>query len=209
MKKTSTVLLATVAGVCAMLVLDRLHAQPEPATPKAVPKAAPTRVGVCDVVAILTKYKRVHDVRKQFEARQVEIKAQQKAKGKEIDNELKFLRDEFKPGTPDYEKQLAKIREKTIQMKVWEDVQAEVNRRNQYMATRALQQEVLAEVRSEAKLRSIDIVLHNPLTPEPPASGRAPDPLRIHALLYASKETDLTDIVLKKLNDKYEKNPGK
>ena len=205
MKKRSTILLAIVSGACAMLVMDRLNAQPEPAAPK----AAPTRVAVCDVMAILGKYDRVLDVRKAFEARLKEIEVQEKAMTKEIESDRKFLRDEFKHGTPEYEKQLAKIRDKTIRLRVWQEVQAQGNKREQYMTTLALQKEVFAAVGDEARLRGVDIVLHNPLTPEPAGTRTARDPLRIHALLYAAKGTDLTDVVLKKLNDKYKKNAGK
>jgi len=205
MTRKPMILLAVVSGVCATLVIDRLNAQPEPAAVQ----AAATRVAVCDVVAILGKYERVKDVRKTFEARVAEIEAQRKAKNKQIDSDRKFLRDEFEPGTPAYEKQLTKIREETIRLRVWEEMQAQANKREQYLTTLRLQKEVLAQVGVEAKARGIDIVLHNPLTPEPAGTRTARDPLRIHALLYATKETDLTEIVLKKLNDQYAKARGK
>ena len=208
MKKRSTILLAIVSASCALFVMDRLQAQPESAK-SAKAKARPTSVGVADVVEILAKYQRVQDVRKTFESRTKDLKAKRDALTKDIESDKKFLRDEFKPNTPDYEKQFTKIREKLIRLKIWEEVQAGQNDRDQYVATLGLQKEVLAAISEEAKLRGLDLVLHNPISQDRGGTSGARAALKIHALLYATEEIDLTDMVLKKLNDKYKKRAGK
>ena len=205
MKKKSTILLAVVSAACAVLVMDRLQAQPQPAAPK----AKPTRVAVADVVAILDRFKRVGDVREKFKIRVAKIKAKREDMAKDIRSDQKFLRDEFKPNTPEHEMQLAKIRSKMIQLKVWEEVQAAANDREQYVTTLGLHEEVLGAISAEAKLRGIDIVLHNPVTQERAAASDTRKSLKIHSLLYAAAETDLTETVLKKLNDRYKKQADK
>lgn len=205
MKKTPMVLLGVACAVCALLAMDRLHARGAPPAPK----AAPMSVGVCDVVTILTQYERVIDVKAKFNARGADILALQKLKTKDIESARKFLRDEFKPDTPDYEKQLAKIREMMIELEVWEKIQAGANRRDEYVTTLALHKEVIAAVGDEAVRRGLDLVLHSRDALQPAATADAPDRLRIQPVLYAAERVDVTGEVLKKLNDDYKKRKDK
>lgn len=199
MKKTPIVLLAVVSALCAMLVMDRLHAEGEPSAAK----AAPGRIGVCNVVSVLSQYERLRDVKREFAARGAKLKAHQDLKMKEIKDARKFLRDEFKPGTDGYEKQLSKIRRMSVELKVWEEMQDGQNRREEYLTTYKLHKEVIDMIIVEAKLRGLDLVLHNPAALRPAANANEPDLVRVQTVLYAAEKIDLTSTVLEKVNDAY------
>ena len=206
MKRTPILLLAVVLTVCALLVIDRLEAQGG----MGAKVAQPTRVGVCDVVTIFNKSLRAAALNKQFETLHVDLKAEREVKAKKIDAAQLSLADEVKPGTDDYEKKLAGIREMMIKLKVWEEVQNGEIKRKRYVLTRQLHTEIVAAIAVEAKMRGMEIVLHQPLASEPDASLRDMlDRVRSPQVLYAAKSMDLTDAVLKMVNDRFKKQEGK
>ncbi len=202
MKKTSLLLLAVTVTVCGLLIIDRLEAQNK----LGAGIAQPTRVGVCDVVTIFNKSLRAASLNDQFEARHTEFETQRETKAKRIEAARQALADEVKPGTKDYETQLAKIRKMMIELKVWEEVQNAGIKRDRYVLTRQLHNEIVAAIEVEAKMRGMEIVLHQPLASAPDASLRDMlDRVRSPQVLYAAKSMDLTDAVLKMVNDRFKK----
>jgi len=198
MKKTPTILLIAVSALCAVVVLNCLQAQP--AAP--VAKAAPTRVAICDVVEVFNTCKRTKALHAEFEARSKETRDKAEARGKQIENAQKGLIDDFKQGTPLYEKEVNRIQEEIIKLRVWEEVQAATMKRDRYVLTLALHRNILNAIKAEAKLRGIDLVVHDTT---PPASDPSIRELfeRIHSqtVLYYREELDLTATVLKRIDD--------
>ena len=97
-----------------------------------------------------------------------------------------------------------------IYWKVWEEVQNGEIKRKRYVLTRQLHTEIVAAIAVEAKMRGMEIVLHQPLASEPDASLRDMlDRVRSPQVLYAAKSMDLTDAVLKMVNDRFKKQEGK
>jgi len=202
MRKTPTILLIVVSALCAMLALDRLEAQPE----GPVAKAAPSRVGICDVVTIFNTSKRAADLNVKFEARTQDAKAQAEAKAKQIEIAQKALVDDFKPGTPDYKKRVDEIQEMIIKLRVWEEMRDAAIKRDRYVLTRAMHKQILDAIEVEAKSRGIDVVVHRTLQPPAdPSIRELLDRIRTQQVLYARDELDLTSAVLKKVNDAYAK----
>ena len=206
MKRTPILILAVVLTVCALLVIDRLEAQGS----AGAKVAQPTRVGVCDVVTIFNKSLRASALNTRFETRGAELEKEREVKTKMIDAAQKALADECKPGTEAYENRLSTIRKMLIKLKVWEEVQNAAVKRDRYVLTRALHNEIVAAIEVEAKMRGMEIVLHQPLATAPDASLRDMlDRVRSPQVLYSAKSMDLTAAVLKLINDRYLKNTEK
>ena len=198
------ILLMVGAGVLAAAALLSQSVAQTPARAA----ARPTRVGVCDVVAVFNGYRRAKDLSAEFDKKTRQIQAE----GQKRDNAITQLQerlDSLVPGSKEYDARLAELWQKSGDATVWLDVEKRKIVRQRVLLTQQMYKEVLHAIAETAKQRGFDIVIHRDSGQL--ASQNSVELLNKIALrkcLYASPETDLTQAALKRVNEIYSKRPG-
>lgn len=204
MKRFGILLMVGAGALAAVALLSQSVAQ----TPARVVAARPTRVGVCDVVAVFNGYRRAKDLSAEFDkkTRQIQVEGQKR------DNAIKQLQerlDSLVPGSKEYDARLAELWQRSGEATVWLDVEKRKIVRQRVLLTQQMYKEVLDAIAETAKQRGFDIVIHR--DGGQIASQNSVELLNKIALrkcLYASPDTDLTQAALERVNETYSKRPG-
>jgi Skp family chaperone for outer membrane proteins len=203
MRMTQSIRLALASFALAAIAL----AQPATAQDAAV------RVAVANPSKILSMMLETADLKKADAGEVQKLREQEEAKGKEI-QAMKEQRDKFsKRGTPDYEKQTSDLIQKSVDARVWAEVQqAHLTRRNKE-ELRNLYNKIQAAVAQIAQERKLDLVLTDfggdipedldPITPE-----RLQQIIQQKSVLFAGKNADISDDVIARLNAAYKAGAG-
>jgi len=195
MKKIHLVLLsATLMG--AAMLLNQSFAQEKPAP-------GPTRTAVCDVVAVFKSYDRAKDLTNKLKTRLDEIKAESDDRAKKIEK-IKLTLDELKAGSKEYDAQLDKMTQLTIERDAWLTFQDELAKRENLRFTKDMYQEVLAASEKVAKERGFQLVLFREASDQPVRTlDELLQQMARRKVLYSDPSLDITESVLRQLNQDY------
>ena len=206
MKKLHWILLVALGTMIATFALNPTLAQEKPAAPTATsaPAAAqPTKSAVCDLFVILKNYDRGNDLKKELKARVDKITAEGDKRGKEI-TKIQDTLEELKPGSKEYDAQLNKMTQLTIDRQAFLNYQDELAKRETYRYTKEVYQDVLDAIEKVAKERGYQLVLFKE---SPNLVSRTYDELleqiSRRKVLYSDPSLDITDDVLKRINRDY------
>jgi Skp family chaperone for outer membrane proteins len=199
MKKPYWILLTALGTLIAAAALNPTLAQEKPA-PAA---AAPAKTAVCDLFIILKNYDRGNDLKKELKDRMDKITAEGDKRGKEI-TKIQDTLEELKPGSKEYDAQLNKMTQLTIDRQAFLNYQDELAKRETFRYTKDVYQDVLDAVEKVAKERGYQLVLFKE---SPNLTSRNYDELleqmARRKVLYSDASLDITDDVLKRLNRDY------
>jgi Skp family chaperone for outer membrane proteins len=182
------------------------------ARPAAAQDAA-TRIAIANPSKILSQMQETADLKKADAGEVQKLQDQEKAKAQEI-QAMKEQRDKFsKKGTPDFDKQTNDLIQKSVDARVWAEVQqSHLTRRNKE-ELRTLYNKIQTAVAQIAQERKIDLVLTDfggdipedldPVTPE-----RLQQLIQQKSVLFAGKNADISDDVIARLNAAYKAGAG-
>lgn len=197
MKKCTAFTLVVAALLLGGLVLNDSIAQPRASKPSA------RRIAVCNVFTIYQNYQKAKDnlarLNQQKKTIQAEVQARMK-KAQEIADTLKS--GLIKKGSKAYEQQVQEMMRIQLETQAWEKLQTQLAMRRHQTMTREMDDEIMAAVSKVAGEYGVDVVM----TPDATADEEEADVLqRIgrRTILYWSDRVDMTDAVLKRLNDTY------
>jgi Skp family chaperone for outer membrane proteins len=199
MKKLHWILLIALGTLIATVALNPTLAQ-EKSAPAA---AAPARTAVCDLFIILKNYDRGNDLKKELKTRIDKITAEGDKRGKEI-TKIQDTLEELKPGSKEYDAQLNKMTQLTIDRQAFLNYQDELAKRETFRYTKEVYQDVLDAVDKVAKERGYQLVLFKESAN---LTSRTYDELleqiARRKVLYSDSSLEITDDVLKRLNRDY------
>lgn len=183
------------------------------ARPAAAQEAGAVHVAVANPSKILSALQETADLKKSEQGELSKLRDQEQAKAKEI-QDLREQRDKFsKKGTADYEKQTADLVQKSVDARVWAEVeQAKLTRRNKEQ-TKSLYEKIQSAVAQVAQERKIDLVLADfgrdlpddldDITPD-----RLQQMIAQRSVLFANKGVDISEDVIARLNAAYKAGAG-
>ena len=198
MKNARLLLLVGILAVGGTLVLNKTLAAPDAPAPP-----ADMRVGVCDIMKLLTKSDHAARLTQDLENRTKGFQAEGKRRSKDIEDGKEMLK-ELKQGTDDYKAQYEKIREMMLDLEAWEIGQDVRLKRDQIGLTRAMYVEVLTAVAAVAKEKDLDVVLYRSRLGM--GTNNVRDLIRnieARKIVYHRKSVDITQAILDRLNADY------
>jgi Skp family chaperone for outer membrane proteins len=164
---------------------------------------APTRVAVVDIVKAFNDYNRTKDINEKLNKEQVELQNQRKAKVDRIEA-LKAQIDNLHPDSKDYYQREKELLELSIELKNFTDIKAESIKREFRVMTEDIYNEMLKTIETVAKESGYDMVLYlDKMEIHGDSFPALLEKIRERKVLYAAKQTDITDSVLDLLNQNF------
>ncbi len=197
MKAARVYVLVIAALLGGAVLLDRSFAQP-PST-----AAGPTKVAVCDVVKVFNNYNRAKDLTATLNDKRETVKAEAEKRLQAI-NTIGMELEELVRGSKEYERRFNDVQRLTIERTAWLQYQEALVMRDHHRLTKEMYQETIKMVGLIAQERGVQIVLSR--MSEDFQSENTPQLLQQierRKVLYAADSVDLTDTVLKRLNEAY------
>jgi len=173
------------------------------------PAAAALKVGVVDIVSVTNNYDRTKDANTDIQVEQANFKAAADPKVKALED-VRLKRDGFNKGTKEWQQLDDQVLKTQAELSTWMQIERiKIERRHQEVLLDMYRQMTDAVSRI-AKAKSIDLVFTTAFL-EPPqidvdkAIGLQDLQKRIvgQRVLYPTAVTDITQDVLKILNDEY------
>ncbi|MFP4052794.1 MAG: OmpH family outer membrane protein [Phycisphaerae bacterium] len=168
----------------------------------------PTKVAVCNVFTVFQNYQKAKDSLSRLEEKKKTIEAEvaeRMKKAQSISDSLKS--GLIKKGTKTYEEQLSQMLRIQLEAEAWQKLQTQLAMRQHSRLTDEMDKEIHAVVSRVAADLDIEVVM----TPDATADTDEADILQKinrRTLLYWSDNVDITDEVLKRLNDAYKERNG-
>lgn len=163
-------------------------------------------VAVCDLAKIYTEYDRAKDNLAGLKERRQKIQDEVRKRGAEIEKIREALPG-LVQGSDAYEAEFQKMISLQTMTPAWQKMQMQLAMRDHEVATQKMDEEVMAMVRKIAGQQGIDLVL----TPDPRGEDPSADivqKVNRRQILYYSDAVDITETVLKKLNQEYRNSEG-
>jgi len=199
MKVYRIYLLISVALVCGAFAWSQA------VPPGAGQGGAGPSVAVCDITQLFNNYQRAKDLSGQFEQRRTTLRLENDNRGKELDKAKAEL-DGYKLGSEAYEKKFNEIQKLTLDRKSWLEYQETVVMRDHHRLTREMYDEVTKMIGRLAKDRNIRLVLFRERDQiESDNTPQLLNQIERRKVLYADDGIDITDQVLGRLNEAYQK----
>lgn len=163
----------------------------------------PSRVAVLRLADVLTKYNKLNAHRMRVAADQ-ELYKVEVNKRKEITDELSKQLKELKPGTEDYRNLDEQLWKEAYESKAYIDVMQGKLERARLEGLAESYQDVVAEVKAFAEENGIDMVQITGDVPLDMARNlqELEQIMNGKRIIYSSAAIDITDPILKRLNDK-------
>ena len=190
-----TVLLAAIGA----LLLNQAFAQNN-ATTSTLPAA---KVATCDVIDLLNSYQRVADAKRDFDQRGRDLNAELETRQKAIEaiqSELKGLNETSK----EYQQRFDEMTKLQVDLLAWKQFQEQLVKRERHRLFADMYNQALDAVEAVAKEQGADIVLlKEPRNIKSDTETELLQQISQRKVLYATGSIDLTDVVLKRLNETY------
>jgi Skp family chaperone for outer membrane proteins len=197
MKAARVYVLVIAALLGGAVLLGRSFAQPPS------PAAGPTKVAVCDVVKVFNNYNRAKDLTANLNEKRETVKAEAEKRLQAI-NTIGMEIEELIQGSKEYERRFNDVQRLTIERTAWLQYQEALVMRDHHRLTKEMYEEIIKMVGLIAREQGVQIVLSR--MGEDLQSENTPQLLQQierRKVLYATDSVDLTDTVLKRLNEAY------
>jgi Skp family chaperone for outer membrane proteins len=195
------VILALILGAAA---LRHTEAQVAPTA------TGPTKVAVCDIVKVLSEYKRAKDLADELNERTDKFKSEGKKRGEALE-QLKMEMGGYTVGSKQHDKAMEKLRRGIIDMEIWSRMEKESLLRDHLRLTKEMFKQIKVTISEVAKEQNIDLVVQ---LEGGEIGGRDVTELiaqidRRKVLYVNRKKIDITAAVLQKINEAYIAQPKK
>lgn len=166
------------------------------------------KIGVVKIAQVFEGYQMTRDLEDRFDGRRRAITDEAENRRKAMDNRRAAL-EAFDPASKDYAERREELRQAAVEYKVWLEVE-EQRLKEEHMAwLRLIYEDVCAAAAAEAQARGIDLVVTcDDLSEDVPDSVALRQEILLKKVLYFSGRIDLTESVLRRLNENYEKKGG-
>lgn len=166
------------------------------------------RIGVVKIAQVFEGYRMTRDLEDRFDARRRAIGDEAESRRKAMDNRRAAL-EAFDPASRDYAERREELRRSAFEYKVWLEME-EQRLKEEHMAwLRMIYEDVCGAVAEAAQARGIDLVLTcDDLSEDVPDSVALRQEILLKKVLYFSERIDLTESVLRRLNESYEEKGG-
>ena len=191
-------LVAAALAIGAAAVLSEALAQGRTAA-----AAKPTRVGVCDIVAVFNGNDKANDLREMLEKKRKAIQAEDEKRAKAIQASQEELAA-YKKGSGQYEKMLNEIQRLSYERKAWLEFQNAMILREYQRLTREMYDEILQVIAQVARQGGIDVVIYTER--DMPSTDDRRELLSMierRKVLFAADDVDITSATLAALNKAY------
>lgn len=169
----------------------------------AKPPGPATRVAACDIASVFNRYQRATDLSNEFNERRDRIKAQDEAKGKEMDQVEKMLK-ELKPDSKQYQEQSAALEKLNIERTVWRKMQEQAVIKDHRDLTEHMYQEITNVIAQIAKDQGYDLVLYRDAAEmASETTSELLGKIAQRKVLYCDPSLDVTETVLQRVNAAY------
>jgi Skp family chaperone for outer membrane proteins len=167
---------------------------------------APARVGVVDVPAVSERYLKTTELENHFELRRVKLSEQPDALREKIDRTARSLREEFKPGTNEFQERSKQLAMLEAELQWFVEEQGRQIEQELAGSLRLIFDDIRDVVGELAEQKGIDVVLAADRIPEgaPATTTQARQQIILQKVLYWRPSVDLTDDVVARLNARFE-----
>ncbi len=198
MKGSKRLILAVVVLLGGAVWLGRSFAQ------NTVISAGPTRVAVCDVVQLFNNYQRAKDAGEKLNEGREAIRVENQKRIEAIEN-LRAQLGGLLEGSPEHEQKLNDVQLQEIQRQAWLKFEDTRLMREHHTMTKDMYNELREAVSQVAQEHGFTLVLYHMRGElESTETPQLLQQIQQRKVLYVAKDVDLTDIVLKRLNDNYQ-----
>ena len=160
-------------------------------------------VAVCDIVDVFNNYQRAKDETAKLNERRQQIRAEMQKREKALDA-LKTECDSYKKGSKKYQEMSDQIVWQALQNETWLRYQDRLALSNHHDLTKEMYQEIKAVIAVVAKQRGVLVVLQRePETLETKNTAELLRQIYGRKVLYSAEELDITETVLRSLNQEY------
>jgi len=168
-----------------------------------------TAVAVCDVVAVFNNYDRLSDLNHDLDTRLKKIAKEIEARASVIRDKEEMLKG-IAEGSREYEKQLQEVQRLKIELQAWGQYQETLVARDRHRLTTDMYDQILDTVDVVSKEQGFKIVLFRETRDTSTKSFQELlAQMSNRKILYSDPSIDLTERVLARLNDQYEKSKGR
>lgn len=168
-----------------------------------------TKAAAVDLVVIFNEFQQTKDLNDLLTKRGEDLRKEVQEKRKALDTKAKEL-EAFKQDSPDYAKRFNEQMKAEIEFTAWGNfMQAQVEAEHRVWLRRTYRQvvDVVGQIATE---RGIDIVFYSDA---PTIEGESVDSMRNNIrqrkMVWSSRQVDITEQVLQRLNRDYEKQGGR
>lgn len=167
-------------------------------------KQGPSKVAVCDIRRVVVEYRKFVDLKDNITKQQKAAEAELEKRRATI-NGLIDQRKDLKRGSADDKKLDDMVLEKSVEAQAYGELTRNRLERQQYEGLRDCYQDVLSAVDAYAKQNGIDVVFstRDVKIDEAKNSQDLETLIAAKYVLFNDAGVDITDDVLKKLNDSY------
>ncbi len=173
----------------------------QPAAPAVVPV---TRVAVCDVGKVLNGNERRAELLAQYHQKRTAANEEDKKRLAEIETIQKALKQNLKPNTKEYDQQLQKLQQLSIQRKVWREYEEWQFAREHRQLMEHMYGEILDAIAVIARQRGYHLVLYrDDVEVESETTSELLNKVAQRKCLYNDPRIDLTQPVTERLNQNF------
>ncbi|HNQ24489.1 MAG TPA: OmpH family outer membrane protein [Phycisphaerae bacterium] len=176
--------------------------------PQTVPAAA-TKIAVVNVARVSDGYLRTKDLEAYFNQQRVQYNEQRTAMRDRLERGTASLREELKPGTPEYDQRRKELAQLEWELQYFQDAQGQKLEQGLASSLRLIYEDIQQVVAQVAQEKGYDLVLtYDQLPAEPPdTTSMARQQIVLQKVIYWSPGVDLTDEVIARLNAKHQSVP--
>ncbi|MFQ5429451.1 MAG: OmpH family outer membrane protein [Phycisphaerae bacterium] len=185
--------------------------QPNAAAPNQQAAPSSDRVGVIDFVRIFDECQQTKDLNDLIRGKEQDIQAEAQRRRQVIDNKQVEL-SAFQPGTPDYESRRTELIRLRTEASVWLQIVQENLEREKFDWTRLIYERALRHAGDVAKEKGFGVILqYKQFKPEAiePTLAKIQRVIQNRPVIYHVPEVDVTDVVIRRLNEEYRAKGGK
>jgi Skp family chaperone for outer membrane proteins len=168
---------------------------------------ASVTVAVVDVPTVSEKYIKTADLEDQFNVQRQEFNQERERRKEEMDKLARALKEQFKPGTADYQARQRQLVVLEAELKIFDEQEGTRLEQQFTESLKAIFDDIRAMVGLIAEERSFDLVLVADQLPteDIPNPSIMRQQIAMQRVLYYSPHLDITNEVIARLNADYRK----
>lgn len=186
---------------CAIVILCLLAASPA---------LGQNKVAVVNLGEVSDKYARTAELEQHYETERRKFNEERTARQQRLERDAQALNTDFKPGTPEYDERRKTLMVQEAELKAYIDAEGKKIEQGMAGALRSIYEDIQAVVGRIAQERGIELVVAaERLPPDPPeTTAMIRQQIVLMKAIYWDPKVDLTEEVIKRLNDAYAAKQG-